>query len=158
MPTRRKLILGALCAALAVPALAAAPSPRDFVTAIYDAYKGKDAKGRPLDNDAAINRYFEPRLAAAMIKDRRAAARRQDVGTLDFDPFVDAQDWQIAAFDIAVSDAGSGKTSATVKFDNLGSHSTVVLDLIEIKGAWRISNITWTPHDKPNTLRGLYAL
>ncbi len=158
MPTRHEFILAAVCAATVSPVLAAEPSPRDFITAIYDAYKGKDAHGTPLDTDAAIRRYFEPKLAAAMIKDRRAAARRQEVGTLDFDPFVDAQDWEIAAFDIAISDAGPGKASATVKFANSGSNSTVVLDLVTIKGAWKISNITWTPHEKPNTLRGLYAL
>ena len=158
MPTRREIIFAAAGAAIARPAFAADPSPRDFISAIYDTYKGKDAKGRPLDDDAAIRRYFEPKLAAAMIKDRRAAARRKEVGTLDFDPFVDAQDWEIAAFDIAVSDAGPGKASATVKFANLDSNSTVVLDLVKIKGAWKIGNITWTPHDKPNTLRGLYAL
>jgi hypothetical protein len=158
MPTRREIIVGAACAAIANAALAAEPSARDFVTAIYDAYKGKDAKGHPLDDDAAIRSYFEPKLAAAMIKDRRAAARRQEVGTLDFDPFVDAQDWEIATFDITVSDAGAGKASATVKFANLDSNSTVVLDMVTIKGAWKISNITWAPHDKPNTLRGLYAL
>jgi len=158
MPTRREIIFAAAGAAIARPAFAADPSPREFVTAIYDTYKGKDAHGHPLDDDAAILRYFEPKLAAAMIKDRRAAARRKEVGTLDFDPFVDAQDWEIAAFDIAVSDAGSGKASATVKFANLGSDSTIVLDLVKIKDAWKIGNITWTPHDKPNTLRGLYAL
>ena len=74
-----------------------------------------------------------------MIKDRRAAARRKEVGTLDFDPFVDAQDWEITAFDIAVSDAGPGKASATVKFANLDSKSTVVLDLVKIKDAWKIN-------------------
>jgi hypothetical protein len=158
MPTRRVFILAASCAAIAGPALAAEPSPRYFVTAIYDPYKGKDAKGTPLDDDAALRRYFEPKLAAAMIKDRRDAKRRQEVGTLDFDPFVDAQDWEIAAFDIAVSDAGPGKATATVKFINSGSSSTVVLDLVKIKSAWKISNITWTPHEKPDTLRGLYKL
>jgi len=158
MRTRRELILSAACAAAAGPALAAEPSPHDFVAAIYDAYKGKDAHGRPLGDDAVIRRYFEPKLAAAMIKERRAAARRKEVGKLDFDPFVDAQDWQITAFDIAVSDASPGKASATVKFANLDSKSTVVLDLVKIKGSWKISNITWTPHDKPNTLRGIFAL
>lgn len=157
MPTRREFISVAACA-IAGPALAAAPSVHDFVTAIYDAYKGKGAKGRPLANDATMRRYFEPKLAAAMIKDRRAAKRRQEVGTLDFDPFVDAQDWEIASFDIAVADTGPGKAAATVKFANSGSNSTVVLDLIAIKGAWKIGNITWTPHEKPNTLRGLYKL
>jgi hypothetical protein len=112
MPTRRAFVVAAACVTIASPVLAAEPSPRDFVTAIYDAYKGKDARGTPLDDDAAIRRYFEPKLAAAMIKDRRAAKRRQEVGTLDFDPFVDAQDWEIASFDIAVNDTGAGKAIA----------------------------------------------
>jgi len=158
MPTRRQVTFGGICAAIVAPARAAESSPRAFVAAIYDAYKGKDANGRSLDDDAAIRRYFEPTLAAAMIDDRREAARRKEVGTLDFDPFVDAQDWDIAAFDIAVSDATPGKASATVKFSNSGHDSTVVLDLVKIKSDWKISNITWTPHEKPNTLRGLYAL
>lgn len=158
MPTRRAVILAAACVTIASPALAAEPSPRDFVTAIYDAYRGKDAHGTPLDDDAAIHRYFEPKLAAAMIKDRRAAKRRQEVGTLDFDPFVDAQDWEIASFDIAVNDTGAGKAIATIKFANAGSNSTVVLDLVKTKNEWKISNITWTPHETPNTLRGLYKL
>ena len=158
MPTRRAFLVAAASAAIASPVRAAEPSPRDFVTAIYEPYKGKDAHGTPLDDDAAIRRYFEPKLAAAMIKDRRDAKRRQEVGTLDFDPFVDAQDWEIAAFDIAVSDAGPGKATATVKFANSGSNSTVALDLVKIRSAWKISNITWTPHEKPNTLRGLYKL
>jgi Protein of unknown function (DUF3828) len=158
MPTRRAFIFAAAGAAAIGPVFAAGPWPRDFVTAIYDPYKGKDAHGTPLDDDAAIRRYFEPKLAAAMIKDRRAAAKRQEVGTLDFDPFVDAQDWEITSFDIAVNDAGPGKARATVKFANSGSNSTVVLDLVTIKGAWKIGNITWTPHEKPDTLRGLYKL
>jgi hypothetical protein len=158
MPTRREIIFAAAGVAIARPAFAADPSPRDFVTAIYDTYEGKDAHGRPLDDDAAIRRYFEPKLAAAMIKDRRTAARRKEVGTLDFDPFVDAQDWEIASFDIALSDAGPGKASATVKFTSYKRDSAIVLDLVKTKGAWKIGNITWTPHEKPNTLRGLYAL
>lgn len=162
MPNRRTLLLNgaALYAAVALasPLAAADPSAHDFVAAIYDSYVGKDRNGLALDSDAKVRRYFEPSLAALILKDRREAKRRDEVGTLDFDPFVDAQDWDIAAFDIAVNDAGPGKANATVKFANSGSDSTVVLDLVKIKDAWKISNITWTPHEKPNTLRGLYKL
>jgi hypothetical protein len=157
MLTRRAIMLGAICAAAAGPASAADPSPQTFVAGIYDAYKGKNGNGHPLDNERTIRRYFEPSLAAALLKDQRAAARRQEVGTLDFDPFVDAQDWEIDAFDIAVSDAGPDKATATVKFSNLKRDSTVVLDLVKIKGEWKISDITWTPHETPNSLRALLA-
>jgi hypothetical protein len=66
--------------ALAKPAFAADPGAAAFVTAIYNAYKGKDAKGVPLDNEHNIGRYFEPALATAMAKDQKAAARRNEVG------------------------------------------------------------------------------
>jgi hypothetical protein len=157
MLTRRCFILAAGAAAAAYPALAADHSARDFVTAIYDAYKGKDAKGIALDNARAIRRYFAPALATLMIADQNDAARRNEVGALDGDPFVDAQDWDIAAFDIAVSDTAPGKASATVKFDNAGTPKIVVLDLVKLNNEWRIGEITWRHDDKSETLSSIFA-
>lgn len=157
MPTRRNIILGAASAAIATRAAAADASARAFVAAIYDTYVGKNGNGVALDNHQTIQRYFEPSLAALMTKDQKEAARRNEVGALDFDPFVDAQDWDIAAFDIAVSETGPDKASATVKFTSFDKPKTVVLDLVRIKNEWKISDITWERHDKPNTLRSLYA-
>jgi hypothetical protein len=142
---------------LAAPRAAADPSAHDFVAAIYDSYVGKDHNGLALDSDAKVRRYFEPSLAALMLKDRKQAARRGEVGTLDFDPFVDAQDWEIGDLTIAVDDAGAGKARATVKFKNADQRSTVTLELIKIGKAWKISNVTWEPHERPNNLRALYA-
>ncbi len=166
MPTRRHLLgrvllghilVGAACAAISLPAAAADASAHDFVAAIYKTYVGKDGNGIALDTDQAVQRYFEPTLAALIRKDQIDAERRDEVATLDFDPFVDAQDWDIAAFTIAMTDAGPGKAEATVKFSNSGKPSTIVLELVKIGNAWKISNITWQPHEQPNTLRGLYA-
>ena len=155
MINRRNLFLAA-GALLAVPVFAADQSARDFVTAIYDAYKGKDVKGHPLDDAAAIRRYFEPALAALMIKDQNAAAKSGDVGSLDGDPFIDAQDWDIKDFDIAVAESAPGKAIATVKFANLGAPKTIVLDLIKLKNGWRIEEITWQRDGKSETLRALF--
>ena len=140
------MILGAVFMALARPASAAAdPSASAFVTAIYNAYKGKDAKGVPLDNERIIRRYFE------------AAARRNEVGLLDFDPFLDAQDWDVGAFDIAVSDAATGTAKATVKFVNQGEAMTVVLDLVQVKNDWRVYDITWLHDGKTENLRKTFV-
>jgi len=157
MLTRRHFILAAAGAAVAAPASAADQSARDFVTSIYDAYKGKDAKGIALDNDRAIRRYFAPALATLMIADQNDATQRNEVGALDGDPFVDAQDWEIAAFDIAVTDTGPGKASATVKFDNAGEPKTVVLDLVSINNEWRVGEITWRHDDNSETLSSIFA-
>ena len=157
MLSRRTIILGAVCMAAARPAFAADPTASAFVTAIYNAYKGKDAKGVPLDNERIIRRYFEPTLAAAMAKDQKAAARRNEVGLLDFDPFLDAQDWDVGAFDIAVSDAAAGTAKATVKFVNQDEAMTVVLDLVQVKNDWRVYDITWLHDGKTENLRKTFV-
>jgi hypothetical protein len=156
MLSRRTIILGIACMAVAKPAFAAEPAASAFVTAIYAAYKGKNAKGIRLDTEANIRRYFEPSLAALMIKDQKDAARRHDVPNLDGDPFVDAQDWDIAAFDIAVTDTVNGTASATVKFRNADTPTVVVLDLVKTGDNWRVGDITWQHDGKKETLRGLY--
>lgn len=114
MLTRRMTLLGVAAIAVAAQAEAAdAPSARAFVAAIYDAYKGKDAKGYTALADArGIRRTFAPSLAELIVQDRRRAARRDEVGQLDFDPFVDAQDWEIASFDIATSAETARKATA----------------------------------------------
>ena len=167
MPTRRSVLLGAAAAAIALPAQilpvdvrpahAADPSALAFVTAIYNSYKGVHAKGVVLDNERVIRRYFEPTLATAMAKDQKAGARRNEVGLLDFDPFLESQDWEADEFDIAVSDATDGKAQATVKFVNLGDAMTVVLDLVQVKSDWRIYDITWRHDDKAATLRKTFV-
>jgi hypothetical protein len=145
-----------------------------FVNAIYAPYKGKNTKGVAIDSDAQLRRYFEPSLVALISKDRKEAARRHDVPTLDGDPFIDAQDWDIRSFDISVSDAGDGKATATVKFANAGEPVTITLDLVSIGGAanspnaatpagntspsaWRIHDITYQHDGKPETLRSLFV-
>ena len=156
MFSRRHLLLAAACAVLPLRALAADNSARDFVAAIYAAYKGKDSKGIILDKPATIRRYFEPSLAALMIKDQAAATKRGEVGALDGDPFIDAQDWELKDVDIRVADTGPGKANATVTFVMFDKPKTVLLDLVKIKGEWRIREITWRRNGKDDSLRALF--
>jgi len=164
MPTRRTVMRAAALAlgvaalhARAIMGTAAAgdASAHAFVASIYDTYKGKDANGIVLKDDGAIRRYFQPFLASLIIKDRKTAARRHEAPTLDGDPFVDAQDWDIAAFSIEITDKSPGKAGAKVSFHNGEKPTTVGLDLIKVKGDWRIADIAWEREGKTETLRGL---
>ena len=159
MISRRKIIVfAALGAAAGISAARAAdPSARAFLAAIYNTYKGKNGNGISLDGDAAIRRYFEPSLAALISKDQKEAAKRGEVPALDGDPFVDAQDWDISAFDSAVRDVAPNKASGTVTFRNADKPTTVVLDLVKLKEGWRIADVTWQHDGKAETLRGLYT-
>jgi hypothetical protein len=153
MIARRTVVIG-LCMGTAFATLAvraAEPSAKAFVEAIYAAYKGKNSKGVSLESAASVRRYFEPTLAALILKDRKDA--HGEVGMLDSDPFIDGQDWDIAAVDIAMREIAPDKASATVSFKNLGDPTTVVLDLVKLKQGWRIANITW--EERKATLRGI---
>jgi Protein of unknown function (DUF3828) len=150
MVTRLKVLLFCIiCIGLGVVGVSAAePSAKSFVESIYAAYKGKDARGVSLDSNAAVRRYFEPKLAALIIKDRKDA--RGEVGKLGADPFIDAQDWEIDAVDIAIREIAPDKASATVSFKSLGEQRMVVLALVKLKMGWRIADIT---SDRKETLR-----
>ena len=160
MLTRRRL-LGALplavgSALLARPGAALAdPAAKAFLEKIYATYKGKNSKGVRLDSDAALRLYFEPALAALMIKDRKDAAKRGDAPELDGDPFLDAQDWEIGPVAITVEDTAPDRASATAKFENFKMPTTVAYDLVKLKPGWRIADITWQRDDgTTDTLRG----
>jgi hypothetical protein len=156
MIARRHILIGIwIGVAFATGAASAAgSSARSFVDSIYANYTGKTGNGVPLDTDAAVRRYFEPKLAALILADRRNAGKRGEVGKLDSDPFIDAQDWQIDAVDVAVRDLTPDKAAATISFKNLGKQKSVVLDLVKLGAGWRIADITW---DDKRTLRGIFA-
>jgi Protein of unknown function (DUF3828) len=170
MLTRRSLLLcaaifGVIDHAKAQNAGAGDSPALTFVKAIYAAYKGKNTKGIAIDTDAQLRRYFEPSLAALINKDRKDAARHHDVPTLDGDPFIDAQDWEIKSFDVTMNDTGGGNATSTVKFVNAGEPVTITLDLVSVavtgnsnrnENPWRISDITYLRDGKPETLRGLF--
>jgi hypothetical protein len=160
MLTRRTIILTVACAAIAAPATADDASALAFVTGIYKQYGRHDTNAHPLDTDSGIRRYFEPSLAAAIIKDRADAAKRGEEGNLDFDPFIYGNDdWDMSNLDIAVSSAGPGKATATVKFTLDKRPTTVFLDLVKIKNNWFVAEIVWpdAPPENLHSLRGQVA-
>jgi len=126
---------------VSLTAAAADQTPKDFLEAIYKNYIGKNSKGLPLDRPATM-RLFTPALRKAIDDDAKAAAKRKDEPNLDGDPFIDAQDWEIKAFDISVQDAGPDKAKGTVKFNNAGDDKTVTLDLVKSADGWHIDEIT----------------
>ena len=62
-------------------ALAQEASPQAFLEAIYRPYAGKNFKGTRINTPAEVRRHFDAPLAAAILKDRAAAAKRKEVPT-----------------------------------------------------------------------------
>jgi hypothetical protein len=133
----------ALAVALIVAALPAqaAEDPKGFVTAIYQSYVGKDAKGIPL-NSAQARSLITPSLMKLIDADATAAKKRGEPPRLDADPFVDAQDSDIKSFNVEVQEVGRARAVATVTFRNeaAAEHAPIILVLVKIGDAWRIDD------------------
>jgi Protein of unknown function (DUF3828) len=143
---RRRLILAALSVlstqAWAQGAAPGAPketvTPESFLRGIYTPYPNQDFKGQPYWQ---VDRFFAPDLARAIEADMREAKRRGEVPKLDGDPFIDAQDWDIAKLAITVKSDDGSKATGVVSFENLGKPTQITLDLIRTGMGWRISDI-----------------
>jgi len=143
-----------LGAAVSIAVAVAQTAPQAFLDGIYKAYVGKDAKGVRLEADADIRAYFATPLANAIIKDRAEAAKRGEAPKLDGDPFIDAQDFEIADLKIDVKTTGLAAAAGTVTFTNIGKPTTITLDLVRPAGNWRIADIK----APSGSLRALYGL
>ena len=144
-PTGRALAMQAVlvaASAMAITANAEIASPQPFVDGIYKHYLGQDSKGLALSSEADIRRYFAQPLADAIVKDFAAAHKAGEVPMLNGDPFIDAQDWEIADLQIETR-PGETRRSATgiVTFTNAAQPRTVTLDLVKTGDGWRIAEI-----------------
>lgn len=135
---RRAVLVLGFGTALAGPAAAQQPTPQAFLEAIYKPYLAKDFKGQPYGE---ADRYFAPALAAAMERDMRDAKRRGEPPTLDGDPFVDAQEWQITDLAISVKMKSALTATATATFANFGKPNRLKIALVQTPAGWRIADI-----------------
>jgi hypothetical protein len=133
-----------LCAGIVIAATAAVAqgaSPRAFLESVYKVYGDNNAKGIDTSKPEVIRRHFAPALAKAMIKDMAEARKRDEVPRLAGDPFIDAQDAQIADLNIAMQMATRRNATGVVTFTNASEPRTVLVDLVKTGDGWRIAEI-----------------
>lgn len=140
----RKLILAALLLVIA-PAVAQDNGALAFLQQIYGQYE-KSEDGVDFRSEAKALRYFTPAVARLIEADSAEAARKKEVGRLDFDPFIAGQFWAPTKVALAVApgpkaDQAVGTARYTVKG---GTRVVVVtLDLVRIAAGWRIADMRW---------------
>ena len=135
------LFAGAIIAETA--AVAQGASPLTFLESIYKLYRtNSSAKGIDTSKPDVIRRHFAPSLAKAMLKDQVEAKKRDEAPLLNGDPFIDAQDWDIADLKIDVTSLDRRHVTGVVSFTNANEPRIVTLDLVKTVGdGWRIAEI-----------------
>jgi hypothetical protein len=133
-------------ALLAVVLSAASPpagvdgDPVALLTAIYKTYTdiGPGEDGVP-----ELSGVYSKRLQALIDKDEKETPEG-DVGRIDWNLFVDGQDWQLTELKIvpALKEATRAEVRAT--FNNFGEPRDILYTLVLENGHWRIDDIQET--------------
>ena len=143
-PISRRMLLTLVFVALPLIAFAQDKTAETFLRSIYGkAYFGKNAKGVDIDSHAQLYRYFVPELAKQIDDDAKTAAKNGDIGQLDGDPFIGAQDFEIHSFDVQVRNVDDTTATGTITFSNLGTQRKILVSLKRLKIGWRIADIDW---------------
>jgi hypothetical protein len=85
-------------------------------------------------------------VAKLIGRDVAESKKRNEVGRLDFDPFIGGQDWAPTRIDLGVAaGATPDRATGTACFTPPGEkkESVVTLDLAKTSTGWRIADIHW---------------
>ena len=117
---------------------AAAQSPHDadpvkLITAIYQTYT--------IDNTPVVRDVYSRRLQALLDTDAKNTPPG-DAGTIDWDVFVDGNNWELSHLRIALVARSDSAATVQASFDNFGKPRRQLFALIREQGEWRIDDIS----------------
>jgi len=126
-------ILSAVSAPAATPPI---HNPVDFVTGVYarliKAQSGDHSYEPPED-------ILTPRLKKLIADDRKRA--HGEVGCLDFEYWVNGQDWVITKLSVTSGAAGKDQWTVIAKFLNTGDPQEIHFDFRRVEQRWLLDDV-----------------
>jgi hypothetical protein len=125
---------------LAIALGAAAPSPQvdgdpvTLIAAIYKTYQ---------DNAPGLPHIYSKRLQGLIDKDEKETPEGM-VGRIDWDVFVDGQDWELTELTVVPVSQDATEAEVRATFKNFGEPRNILYDLLFEDGHWRIDDIQET--------------
>ncbi|HLK65164.1 MAG TPA: DUF3828 domain-containing protein [Bryobacteraceae bacterium] len=133
MTLRATIVL--FSAVLVLPAASRIDDPKSFVTAVYQHYIA-DSKEHPY---APPDDIYTARLKKLFQADKKKA--KGEVGCLDFDFWVNGQDWTITNLTVTSADQGQDQKTVIAKFVNLGEPEEIHFDFRRNGNAWLLDDV-----------------
>jgi hypothetical protein len=130
----------ALCAALALSLFSheadaqAVTEPAAMITAIYKEYQGQ---GEP----KLAKGVYSGRLEKLMRADKRRTPKGE-VGRLDFDVFINGQDWDIKDLKITETERRGNRAVVQATFVNFDQPQEIAFELVQQSKRWQIDEVT----------------
>lgn len=125
----------------AKPAAQPAQGPDTVVRALYQHYLDTRANSEvafDYTNPDVAKAYFDPSLVKLIVADSK-----RDTSRLDFDPFIDGQEFEIKSVDLETKMTSPREAVVTVHFDNFEQATTVTYKLARSSSGWRITDVLW---------------
>src|SRR5882724_10015045 len=115
-------LLASIAMALLVSSsYAADPRAQAFLQGIYRVYEKSD-KAVDIASEAKAARYFVPLLPKLIGRDIAQSKKKNEVGRLDFDPFIGGQDWSPTKIELSVADGtAADRAVSTARFMPAGA-------------------------------------
>ncbi len=98
-----------------------------------------------------LDRFFDKNLADLIWHD--LTSHTGEVGVLDFDPFYNAQDFEIKNLVVGGAKMSGAKATVPVTFNNFKRKNSLTYSLIKQNGKWKISDVRYSATD---TLLGYF--
>ena len=137
----------ALTAAVAAQPYAA---PEDLIAAIYEPYFGGTfPEDESLLRSKALQALYDHDLESTP---------EGEIGAIDFDPYVDGQDYEITDLVIGTPDISGDNAIVDVTFKNLGEPRALTYDLVFEDGSWKVDDVASTLGDFPWRLTEIFAM
>jgi hypothetical protein len=99
---------------------------------------------------ATTKAYFDPALAKLLVADAKRAAPR-----LDFDPFIDGQDFELSPVTYQTKTVSPSEVLVTAQFLNFDETKSIIYKVVRTGAGWRIADVQWGGGREP--LRTLLA-
>ena len=126
---------------VALPAAAQTADPVAFVGALYKPYAATNPGPGPLGSEAGIRATFSPAIADLLIRNQRQARRRGEIGCIDVDPFIEAQDYEIRGLQVRADQASGTAATVRAEFRNFGKPTSLRYSLVMTPAGWRVDDI-----------------
>lgn len=131
-----------------------AQPPEDFVREFFKTYMDSIDERSWFGNRDLLSPWFSAELTRQFLANDKAC---QDVDAdacnLDFDPIIDAQDYDDVYSTLHTGRIGTGApVRVKVDFINLGERKTMTYTLIQVDDGWRIADIQSSSYGKLSSL------
>lgn len=145
----KTILLALVLGLFSLTPAAAYDTPKALLEALYAPYqKGPDFDWQNWDEA----QFRSKTLNALFAKDAKESG---GLGRLDFDPYIDGQDYEISK--LAIGDATlSGDTAeVVVTFRNFGTPDSVTFKLVKEPDGWKVDDVVNTNPDFAYSLKAI---